>query len=120
MDVRIGRIYHPPTAADGHRVLVDRLWPRGLSKERAALDEWLRAIAPSDELRRWFKHDPERWDEFQQRYRAELDSGDAAAALAHLRQLATAKPVLTLLYAAHDETHNNAAVLQGLLMQDDN
>lgn len=115
MDIRIERIYQPASADDGYRVLVDRLWPRGISKEKAALDEWLREVAPSNELRHWFNHEASRWEEFQQRYRTELASGEAAAGLEQLRQLASAQPVLTLLYAAHDEAHNNAVVLRELL-----
>ncbi|ENO84411.1 DUF488 domain-containing protein [Thauera linaloolentis] len=116
MDIRIQRIYDPPSPADGCRVLVDRLWPRGIAKEAAALDHWLRDLAPSTELRRWFGHDPARWNEFRRRYAEELRTGAAAAALDGLRALAASQPVLTLLYAAHDGTHNNAAALREHLL----
>ncbi|MET3660440.1 DUF488 domain-containing protein [Aquamicrobium ahrensii] len=104
----VKRIYEPASDGDGQRVLVDRLWPRGVKKEDARLDLWLKDIAPSDDLRHWFGHDPERWTEFQKRYRTELEGkGDA---LAELRAL-LAKGKVTLLFAAHDEEHNNAVAL---------
>jgi uncharacterized protein YeaO (DUF488 family) len=112
--VRIKRVYDPPDEADGQRVLVDRLWPRGLKREDARLDEWLREIAPSDELRRWFGHDPARWEEFQARYRQELEDVAHQAALERLRERAARGP-LTLLYAAKDAEHNNARVLREVL-----
>jgi uncharacterized protein YeaO (DUF488 family) len=106
------RIYEPPAVDDGARVLVDRLWPRSISKERAALTLWLKEAAPSTALRRWFGHDPGRWAAFQEGYRAELDAN--AAVLEPLRQLArTGK--LTLLYGAHDQIHNHAVVLAAYL-----
>jgi uncharacterized protein YeaO (DUF488 family) len=95
-------------------MMVDRLWPRGLKKESAAIDEWLKDLAPSTELRRWFGHRPERWPEFQTRYRAELTSPSVAEDLERLRKLGRHGSV-TLLYAAHDETENNAKVLQQVL-----
>ncbi|HEY3398457.1 MAG TPA: DUF488 family protein [Armatimonadota bacterium] len=106
--IEVRRVYEPALESDGQRVLVDRLWPRGLSKEEAAVDLWLREIAPSDDLREWFGHDPAKWDEFQQRYSQEL--ANQAAALAKLAELAAAGPV-TLLFAAKDEKHNNAVAL---------
>lgn len=116
MNIRTQRIYEAAQDDDGCRVLVDRLWPRGVSKEVAALDHWLREVAPSAELRHWFGHDPARWEEFRQRYRDELkDDAEAARALTELRALAAANKTLTLLYAAHDTEHNNAVVLQELL-----
>ena len=114
-DVLIKRAYDAPTSDDGTRVLVDRLWPRGLAKERAHIDEWLRDAAPSKELRQWYGHDPEKWDEFRRRYHAELKAGDAAQALDHLRELA-AKGRLTLVFAARDAEHANARVLRDLLV----
>jgi len=108
------RVYEAPERGDGHRVLVDRLWPRGLKREKADLDEWLKDIAPSDELRHWFGHEPAKWPEFERRYHAELSSPDMQAQLAHLRKLAKSKTV-TLLYAARDEEHNNALVLKEVL-----
>jgi uncharacterized protein YeaO (DUF488 family) len=112
--IAIKRVYDQPTPDDGPRVLVDRLWPRGLSKERAQLDHWLRDVAPSDGLRRWYGHDPAKWDEFRQRYEAELSAGAAAAALDRLRELAR-QGRLTLVFGARDATHSNAAVLRDVL-----
>lgn len=108
----VKRVYEPAADSDGQRVLVDRLWPRGVKKEDAQLDLWLKDIAPSDDLRHWFGHDPERWTEFQKRYRAELK--DKGEALAELRGL-MAKGKVTLLFAAHDEQHNNAVALAAYL-----
>lgn len=112
--VRARRVYEPPTAADGRRVLVDRLWPRGLSKARAALDDWEKDVAPSTELRRWFGHDPARWEEFVRRYRQELE--ERPEALQRLLAAADVGPI-TLLYAARDERHNEAVVLQHVLAE---
>jgi uncharacterized protein YeaO (DUF488 family) len=113
-DVRVRRVYDPPDPADGHRVLVDRLWPRGLSKSAAAFDEWVKAVAPSDELRRWYGHEPDKFPAFQERYGAELQAPDRADALAHLRRLADSGP-LTLLTATRDVDHSQAAVLAARL-----
>lgn len=115
IDIRIKRIYEPPQASDGVRVLVDRLWPRGMRKAAAALDLWLKDAAPSPELRRWFGHDPARWAEFERRYRAELATHPAV--LAPLRTLALGGR-LTLLYGAHDPIHNHAVVLAAYLRHD--
>ena len=112
--VRVGRIYDPPTPADGARVLVDRVWPRGLSKDTANIDEWCKQVAPSTELRRWYAHDPQRFAEFARRYRTELNDPQPAAALAHLRQLAQDRP-LTLLTATRNMELSQAAVLAELL-----
>jgi len=109
LDIQLKRAYLPPSDADGVRVLVDRLWPRGLRKSDAAIDRWLKDIAPSTELRRWFGHDPERWSEFRRRYRAELSH--KADLLAELRRIAR-EGRLTLIYAARDELHNEAVVLR--------
>ncbi len=108
--VQIRRVYDAPQRGDGQRVLVDRLWPRGLSKGAAAMDEWLKAVAPSDELRRWYGHDPALFGEFSSRYSRELSDPDRSAALAHLRDLARSGP-LTLLTATRDLEHSQAAVL---------
>ncbi len=105
--VRLKRVYEAPAEEDGMRVLVDRLWPRGVSKEAAAVAWWARELAPSNELRRWFGHDPARFEAFAARYRDELRG---SAALAELRRLAAERTV-TLVYAARDERHNNARVL---------
>ena len=112
--VAIKRVYDEPATDDGMRVLVDRLWPRGLSKERARIDLWLKEIAPSNELRTWFGHDPAKFDEFRRRYEAELTSDTGQAALTRLRQLANQQQV-TLVFAARDTAHSNATVLRELL-----
>jgi uncharacterized protein YeaO (DUF488 family) len=114
MPVRIKRAYEQPTPDDGFRVLVDRLWPRGLSKEHARIDLWLKDIAPSTDLRKWFDHDPAKWTEFKRRYRAELKEHSEPIHL--LRNQAEKGPV-TLVYGAQDEAHNNAVVLLELLNQ---
>jgi uncharacterized protein YeaO (DUF488 family) len=112
--VRLRRVYDQPEPADGRRVLVDRLWPRGLSKDQAALDDWLRAVAPSDELRRWYGHEPGRFSGFRQRYQRELRAPEGCAALGRLRDLVRSGPV-TLLTATRDLKHSQAAVLAELL-----
>lgn len=112
--VRVRRIYEEVSPDDGVRVLVDRLWPRGMSKERAQLDLWLKEIAPSTELRTWYGHDPEKFDEFTERYRAELDEVDRSAALVRLRKLAD-DGVVTLLTASKAVDISEAAVLGELL-----
>jgi uncharacterized protein YeaO (DUF488 family) len=110
--IRLKRAYEPPSAADGTRVLVERLWPRGLSKREAAIDLWLKEIAPSTELRKWFAHDVAKWKEFQARYREELAHRDAAVEI--LRERIRGGTV-TLIYAAKDEEHNGALVLKDYL-----
>src|SRR5215469_18402476 len=107
-DVRVRRVYDPPEPADGHRVLVDRLWPRGVAK--SAVQDWDKAVAPSTELRRWYSHEDAKFAEFRERYLAELQEPEPAAALAHLRDLARSGP-LTLLTATKDVEHSQAAVL---------
>ncbi|KAB2940716.1 MAG: DUF488 domain-containing protein [Hyphomicrobium sp.] len=114
--VQIKRIYEPPTPSDGFRVLVDRLWPRGISKERAGLHLWMKTIGPSNELRRWFGHDPKRWMEFQRRYRVELH--EHATELHDLRSRAR-KGTVTLLFGARDVEHNEAVVLRDILIKKD-
>jgi len=113
-DVRVRRVYEEPQPDDGTRVLVDRLWPRGVSKARAALDEWCKHVAPSDELRKWYGHDPARFEEFARRYRRELEDPGRAEALAHLRALASDGPV-TLLTATKQTAISEAAVLAAVL-----
>lgn len=113
-DVKVGRAYDERTRGDGLRVLVDRIWPRGLTKDKADLDEWCKEVAPSTALRKWYGHDPARFEEFARRYRAELDEPDRAEALDHLRQLATRRN-LTLLTAAKRANISEAAVLVDLL-----
>ena len=112
-DVHLKRAYDAPHGTDGRRILVDRLWPRGVSKAEAAIDEWLKDLAPSTELRKWFGHDPDRWDEFRRRYAKEIH--DHAELLARLRVIAREGPV-TLVYSAHDEAHNDAVVLRDVLL----
>jgi uncharacterized protein YeaO (DUF488 family) len=108
------RIYDPVSPEDGTRVLVDRIWPRGVSKARAQLDEWCKDVAPSTELRKWYHHDPTLFDEFVRRYRAELETADRVAALTHLQDLAK-KHTLTLLTATKDVDRSEAAVLADLV-----
>lgn len=112
LDLRIKRVYEPAEPDDGYRVLIDHIWPRGVSKERAHLDEWARELAPSDELRRSFDHVPERFNDFRRRYREEL--AGQAPALERLRDRAQHGTV-TIVYAARDQEHNNAVVLAELL-----
>lgn len=108
MVVQIKRIYDEPTTSDGYRVLVDRLWPRGVSKEKAALDEWIKEVGPTDELRKWFGHQPERYSEFKTKYQAELDANPAVK---QLKDLIKTHDKVTLLYGAHDPDQNQAKVL---------
>jgi uncharacterized protein YeaO (DUF488 family) len=110
--LKLKRIYEAPAPEDGRRILVDRLWPRGISKEAAHLDAWLKEIAPSDDLRRWYGHDPQRWDEFRRRYREEL-KGHTALVDELRRQ--SRKESVTLLFAAQDAEHSNAAVLKEVI-----
>jgi uncharacterized protein YeaO (DUF488 family) len=112
--VNIKRIYVQPAKNDGYRVLVDRLWPRGMSKEKAAYDEWLKDVAPSNELRKWFGHKPERFNEFRGRYVLELKDNPA---FEKLKDIIESHKIVTLLYAAHDEEHNEARLLQEFLDQ---
>jgi uncharacterized protein YeaO (DUF488 family) len=107
--IKLKRVYEEPSSKDGVRVLVERLWPRGLTKKRAAVDLWLKDIAPSPELRKWFGHDPARWEQFQKRYRRELREKKEAIRL--LKQKAK-QGTVTLVYAARDEDHNGALVLK--------
>jgi uncharacterized protein YeaO (DUF488 family) len=111
--VRLKRAYEPPAHDDGTRILIDRLWPRGIRKTDAAIDDWMKEIAPSNELRKWFNHDPERWHEFRRRYESEIrqhpDELDRLRALAQRGRI-------TLVFAAHDVTHNDAVVLKDLLL----
>ena len=112
MDIRLKRVYEKPPKADGRRVLVDRTWPRGLNKQQARIDQWLQEITPSTELRKWFSHDPARWNEFKKRYAAELDNYRP-----QLEQLARAakKQRVSLLFGARDTKHNNAVALKDYL-----
>ena len=112
-NVKLKRAYDRPTPDDGIRILVDRLWPRGVRKADAAIDHWIKHVAPSAALRQWFGHDPVRWDEFQQRYRQELKEHQTE--IEQLRGLARHR-VITLIYAARDEAHNEAIVLRDYLL----
>jgi uncharacterized protein YeaO (DUF488 family) len=113
MQVSIKRVYEEPAVNDGKRILVDRLWPRGVSKEMAKLDLWLKDIAPSTELRKWFDHDPKKWAEFRKRYRAELKKN--IEAVSQLKKIAK-EGNITLLYGARDKKHNEAAVIMEYLV----
>ena len=115
MKVVIKRIYEAPQRGDGARILVDRLWPRGVSKERAKLDAWLKEIAPSTELRKWFGHDPEKWGEFKKKYKRELTKNEEA--VEEIRRIARKRKV-TLVYGAKDEAHNEAVVLRDFLLKE--
>ncbi len=112
-NVKLKRVYEPHTSGDGTRILVERLWPRGIKKEDAAIDLWEKEIAPSTELRTWFGHDPARWEEFRRRYAEEV--GQHRGELSKLRAMAEEGPI-TLVFSAHDEIHNNAIVLRDLLL----
>jgi len=111
--IRIKRVYEKPTKEDGWRVLVDRLWPRGMKKEAAHLDVWMKDVAPSDALRKWFGHKPEKWNEFQKKYRAEL--AKKKELISELKKMAKEHGTLTLLFGAKDEEHNEAVVLADAL-----
>jgi uncharacterized protein YeaO (DUF488 family) len=110
--VKIKRVYDPRERGDGERILVDRLWPRGLSKRAAAVDEWMKDLGPSHELRKWFGHDPDRWSEFRRRYRSELRlHRDALASIGRK----ASRGAVTLVFGAHDPEHNQAVVLKGVI-----
>jgi uncharacterized protein YeaO (DUF488 family) len=113
MSILVKRVYAPADDGDGYRILVDRLWPRGLSKDAARVDLWMKEVAPSDALRRWFGHDPEKWTAFRERYAAELAA--APDALDGIRRAHAEHGRVTLLFAAKDEAHNNAVALRDVL-----
>lgn len=113
MNILLKRIYEPVTSDDGYRVLVDRLWPRGVSKQRAELNMWLKEIAPSTQLREWFGHDPEKWQEFEKRYTQELKMNHHA--IDQISQIIKTHKNVTILYGAKDQTHNEALVLKRYL-----
>jgi uncharacterized protein YeaO (DUF488 family) len=111
--IKLKRAYEPRSSDDGTRILIDRLWPRGVKKANAAIDEWMKEIAPSTELRKWFGHDPERWPEFRRRYKSEIrQHAEQFDRLRHLAQ----RGRVTLVFSAHDEAHNDAVVLKDLLL----
>jgi uncharacterized protein YeaO (DUF488 family) len=113
MVIRIKRIYEPAVEEDGFRVLIDRLWPRGIKKEKAKIDTRLKEVAPSNELRKWFSHDPKKWERFKKKYAEELASKQEL--LKEIRQIEKEKGTVTLLYSARDLEHNNAAALKAVL-----
>lgn len=115
MTVAIKRVYEPASRTDGVRVLVDRLWPRGLTKAKAAIDEWLRDLAPSDDLRRWFHARPDHWQDFRKKYLKELSQPEAEDSLLQLYRLAQKRKRVTLLFGSRNETNNNAVALKELL-----
>ncbi|HLA57634.1 MAG TPA: DUF488 domain-containing protein [Puia sp.] len=110
--IKIKRIYEPHAANDGYRVLVDRLWPRGIKKETANINVWMKEIAPSTELRKWFNHEPEKWKSFLVKYKTELEN---SSLLAELKALAGKHKIITLLYGSKDEQHNQAIALKSFL-----
>ncbi len=114
MTIRTKRVYEKPARADGTRILVDRVWPRGVKKEEAAVEHWMKSLAPSSDLRKWFGHDPERWGEFQERYRRELN--EAADAVQEICRIAADEGTVTLVYSARDTEHNNAVALREHLL----
>lgn len=111
--IKLKRAYERPARGDGRRILIDRLWPRGIKKANAAIDEWIKELAPSTALRKWFGHDPVRWKKFRSRYAAEVHKHPEQ--LRRLRSLARQKPI-TLVYSAHDELHNDAVALRDFLL----
>lgn len=113
MNIRINRIYEDDDSSEGHRILVDRLWPRGVSKNEANLDDWWKDLAPSGELRKWFDHDPEKWPDFKNKYRKELD--EKRSLLKEKMDALDLRKTITLLYGARDKDHNQAVVLKGYM-----
>ncbi|MGK0551346.1 DUF488 domain-containing protein [Enterococcus faecalis] len=113
------RVYETPSSQDGYRILIDRLWPRGKTKAAAAIDEWLKEVAPSVELRQWFHHDPEKFPSFKQRYQMELQTEPTCQAVAKLNDLLAKHIVVTLVYGAKDPVHNHAVVLKEWLEKED-
>ncbi len=115
MGIQIKRVYEEPTRDDGRRILIDRLWPRGLPKQHARIDEWLKDLAPSTELRRWFAHDPHKWAEFEQRYFGELDA--KGELVEQIVEETRRQGRVTLLYGARDTLHNNAVALRDYILR---
>ncbi len=114
MNIKIKRVYEQPDKDDGKRILVNRIWPRGISKDRARLSDWRKDIAPSNELRKWFGHAPERWDEFKERYRAELEEADKMEEVREISDMAEEGNV-TLIFGAKDTEYNNARALESFI-----
>jgi len=119
MEIRIKRAYEDAARSDGPRILVDRIWPRGVAREDADLETWLKELAPSTELRKWFDHDPEKWSDFRQKYLKELKKSEAAADLKELQTIAKEHKRITLVFAAKDTEHNNAVALRDFLNSGD-
>lgn len=118
MDIRLKRAYEAPARSDGPRILVDRIWPRGVAKDDVKIAHWLKGLAPSTELRKWFGHDPDKWPEFRERYLQELKTEEAGEDLATLKQLLADHNRLTLVFAAKDTEHNNAVALREFVLED--
>lgn len=116
-EIRIKRAYEPPARGDGYRVLVDRVWPRGVGKDELHLDEWAKELAPSTKLRQWFGHDPQRWEEFRKRYETELKDPESRAQMRRIVDAATKSRTITLVYGAKDEKHNQAVVLSRIMLR---
>ena len=116
MKIKLKRVYEEYSPHDGFRILVDRLWPRGIKKEKAKIDLWLKEIAPSDKLRKWFSHDSSKWQEFKKRYKKEIKENKEI--FKKLKEIIKNKKEVTLLYSAKDEKHNNAIVLKEILQKD--
>jgi len=117
MDIRLKRAYETPARSDGPRILVDRIWPRGVAKDDADIAHWLKGLAPSTELRKWFGHDPDKWREFQDRYLEELENGEAGEDLDAFKQLLAEHNRITLVFAAKDTEHNNAVALREFIRE---
>ncbi|KXS53924.1 MAG: hypothetical protein AWU57_1695 [Marinobacter sp. T13-3] len=117
MEIRLKRAYETPARSDGPRILVDRIWPRGVAKDDADIAQWLKGLAPSTELRKWFGHDPDKWQEFQDRYLKELKSGEAGEDLDAFKQLLSEHNRITLVFAAKDTEHNNAVALREFIRE---
>ncbi|MFZ6032682.1 MULTISPECIES: DUF488 domain-containing protein [unclassified Melioribacter] len=113
MTIKVKRVYEKPEKEDGYRILVDRLWPRGISKDEAKINMWLKEIAPSDELRKWFSHDPAKWNSFREKYKRELEGKKEI--MKQIKALEKENGIVTLLYSAKDEKHNNAIVLKNII-----
>jgi uncharacterized protein YeaO (DUF488 family) len=118
MEIRLKRAYAPAARSDGPRILVDRIWPRGVAKEDADIAHWLKGLAPSTELRKWFGHDPDKWSEFCDRYLKELKSDEAAEDLETLRRILDEHKRITLVFAAKDTEHNNAVALRKFVTEE--
>ncbi len=116
MALRVKRVYEEPEEVDGERILVDRIWPRGLSKERARLSDWRKELAPSNDLRKWFGHDPERWEEFKERYRAELEEAGNVEEVREISDMAEEGNV-TLVFGTKDTEHSNARALESFIRE---